>query len=53
MKTFISLLCLLLVTACGQADPTPQAEDSASAEAINASVEQAENKAEAAEDQAR
>lgn len=48
MKTLLPLLCLCLA-ACGGSDPTPEAEDAASAVAINASVEQAENKAEAAE----
>ena len=52
MKRFLPLFALPLLAACGGDDPTPEAGEAASAEAINVTVEQAENTAEAAEEKA-
>ena len=52
MKPFLPLALLPLLAACGGDDPTPEAGEAASAEAINVTVEQAENRAEAAEERA-
>jgi predicted small lipoprotein YifL len=42
MKSLFPTLALLTLAACGGADPTPPADESATATEINASVEQAE-----------
>ena len=43
MNRFLPLALITLLAACGESDPTPEAEDAASAPAINAAVEEAEN----------
>jgi hypothetical protein len=51
MKHFTVMLALALLAACGDG-PTTDADDAASAGEINASVEQAQNKADAAKERA-
>ena len=52
MKRLLPFFTLAVLAACGGSDPTPEREDAASAQAINATVEQAENVAEAAQERA-
>lgn len=45
MTRLLPAVLALALTACGKPDPTPPADDSASAGAINASVAEAQNEA--------